>query len=76
MAGGLLGQWAVGTRAAVARVAEAAAARAAGAVPARLLATAGDLVEVNAAGSPRSARVAEQLDEEFVAARRDRWLSA
>ncbi len=56
MAGGLLGQWAVGTRAAVALVAEAAAARDAGAVPARLLATAGDLVEVNAAGSPRSAR--------------------
>jgi hypothetical protein len=120
VAGGLLGQWAVGTRAAVALVAAAAAARDAGAVPAPLLATASDLVEVNAAvfdvdhgfagcvagvnevlrqqgllGSARClapaerlspgqaeriagvrARFPEQLDEEFVAANRDRWLSA
>lgn len=48
-AGGLLGQWAVGTRAAVALVTAARAARAAGAVPAQLLAAAPDLVEVNAA---------------------------
>ncbi|MHA6624859.1 dihydrodipicolinate synthase family protein [Pseudonocardia sichuanensis] len=118
--GGLLGQWAVGTRAAVALVARAAAAREAGAVPAELLATATDLVEVNAAvfdvdhgfagcvagvnevlrqqgllGSARclapeerlspgqAERIAgvrkrfpELLDEEFVAAHRDRWLGA
>jgi dihydrodipicolinate synthase/N-acetylneuraminate lyase len=118
VAGGLLGQWAVGTRAAVELVAAAAAARDAGAVPAELLAAATDLVEVNAAvfdvdhgfagcvagvnevlrqqgllASARClapaerlspgqaeriagvrARFPELLDEEFVAAHRDRWL--
>ncbi|GAA5134818.1 dihydrodipicolinate synthase family protein [Pseudonocardia adelaidensis] len=48
-AGGLLGQWAVGTAAAVGLVAEACAARDAGAVPTPLLAAAADLVEINAA---------------------------
>jgi dihydrodipicolinate synthase/N-acetylneuraminate lyase len=48
-AGGLLGQWAVGTAAAVALVAEACAARDAGSVPTGLLTGAADLVEVNAA---------------------------
>jgi dihydrodipicolinate synthase/N-acetylneuraminate lyase len=47
--GGLLGQWAVGTRAASTLVADACAARASGAVPTRLLGGAADLVEVNAA---------------------------
>lgn len=48
-AGGLLGQWAVGTAAAVGLSAEVRAARDAGAVPAPLLAGAADLVEINAA---------------------------
>lgn len=47
--GGLLGQWAVGTRAAVALVAAAREAGQAGAVRDDLLATAPDLVEINAA---------------------------
>jgi hypothetical protein len=49
VSGGLLGQWAVGTRAAVGLVAEAGAARDADAVPSRLLAGASELVEINAA---------------------------
>jgi len=47
--GGLLGQWAVGTAAAVALVAQVRVARDAGAVPTGLLAEAADLVEINAA---------------------------
>lgn len=47
--GGLLGQWAVGTRAAARLVAEATAAVAGGSVPNELLALGADLVEVNAA---------------------------
>jgi dihydrodipicolinate synthase/N-acetylneuraminate lyase len=47
--GGLLGQWAVGTRAAVELRDRARAAVAAGTVPTDLLALAPDLVEVNAA---------------------------
>lgn len=47
--GGLLGQWAVGTRAAVDLVARANAAVAAGADTQDLLARASDLVEINAA---------------------------
>ena len=49
MAGGLLGQWAVGTAAAVGLVADACATRDAGVVPTPLLAAAADLVEVNGA---------------------------
>ena len=47
--GGLLGQWAVGTRAAVQQLARAGEAVAAGQVPMNLLAQAADMVEVNAA---------------------------
>lgn len=47
--GGLLGQWAVGTRAAVELVARANAEYAAGAISTELLSLASDLVEVNAA---------------------------
>lgn len=47
--GGLLGQWAVGARAAVRVAEQARAAVAAGQVPLELLATGSDLVEVNAA---------------------------
>jgi len=47
--GGLLGQWAVGTRAAVDHVARANAAVAAGTIPVDLLAEASDVVEINAA---------------------------
>ncbi len=47
--GGLLGQWAVGTRAAAHLVAEATAAVGSGCVPNALLAVGADLVEVNAA---------------------------
>ncbi|MDN5900654.1 MAG: dihydrodipicolinate synthase family protein [Brachybacterium sp.] len=46
--GGLLGQWAVGTRAAVALVARANAEVASGTVSLELLALAADLVEINA----------------------------
>ena len=47
--GGLLGQWAVGTRAAVTMVEQAEQAAAAHTVPMDLLATGSDMVEVNAA---------------------------
>lgn len=47
--GGLLGQWAVGTRAAVTMVAQAEQAATAHTVPMDLLATGSDMVEVNAA---------------------------
>ncbi|WP_193105877.1 dihydrodipicolinate synthase family protein [Brachybacterium sp. FME24] len=47
--GGLLGQWAVGTKAAVELVARANAAVASGAIDQDLMASATDLVEVNAA---------------------------
>ena len=47
--GGLLGQWAVGTRAAVVVAEQARRAVETGQVPMDLLATGGDLVEVNAA---------------------------
>lgn len=47
--GGLLGQWAVGTRAAVQQLARANEAVAAGQIPMDLLAQAADMVDVNAA---------------------------
>ena len=117
--GGLLGQWAVGTRAAVALVEQADQAGTAQTVPMDLLAAGSDLVEVNAAvfdvlndfagcvpgvnevlrqqgllssarclteterlspGQPELIASVRQrfpglLDEEFVAANRDRWLA-
>ena len=116
--GGLLGQWAVGTRAAVELVAAVEAAVAADAVSQDLLSLASDMVEVNAAVfdtlhdfagcvpgvnevlrqqglvstarclgpdvlSPGQAELIQGvrrrfpalLDEEFVAAGRDRWLA-
>lgn len=117
--GGLLGQWAVGTRAAVALVEQANQAGTAQTVPMDLLAAGSDLVEVNAAvfdvlndfagcvpgvnevlrqqgllSSARCLTESEQLspgqseliasvrqrfpgllDEEFVAANRDRWFA-
>ncbi len=47
--GGLLGQWAVGTRAAVQMMVQATTAVASGSIPNALLAAGADLVEVNAA---------------------------
>src|SRR5699024_12828099 len=51
--GGLLGQWAVGTKAAVERVARANAAVTADAIDQDLLALADDLVQVNARSEER-----------------------
>lgn len=116
--GGLLGQWAVGTRAAVELVERTQAAVRDGTVPLDLLAVAADLVEINAAvfdvlhdfegciagisevlhqqgllSAPRSlgtdalspgqaelitavrARFPAHLDENFIAAGRERWLA-
>ncbi len=116
--GGLLGQWAVGTRAAVELVGAASAAVEAGSVPLELMAQASAMVEVNAAvfdvahdfagcvpgvnevlrqqGLVRTAhtlgtdvlspgqveliaevrhRYPDLLDEEFVAANREAWLT-